>query len=110
MQLSTSTGQLSEAKQRVLDALLNHEKPARRGSSGAITRSNTSAPVPLSLMQEQLWLLETSTLDIPPLYNESITLKMKGALSVSALERSLAEIIRRHEIWRTTYHTFDGRA
>lgn len=110
MEPIASIGHLSETKRRLLDALLSHEKPVRRGSSRAITRRNTSVPVPLSLMQEQLWLLETSTLDIPPLYNESITLKMKGALSVSALERSLAEIIRRHEIWRTTYHTFDGRA
>ena len=110
MEPIASIGHLSEAKRRLLDVLLSHEKPVRRGISGAIPRRTDPVPVPPSLMQEQLWLLETSSPTIPPLYNESITLKMKGALSVAVLERSLAEIIRRHEIWRTTYHTLDGRA
>jgi hypothetical protein len=60
-------------------------------------------PSPLSLSQEQLWLREQGTHDIPPLYNECITIRMAEALDVPVLERSLAEVIRRHEIWRTSY-------
>jgi hypothetical protein len=32
-----------------------------------------------------------------------------GPLDLAALERSIAEIIRRHEIWRTTFNVVDGR-
>jgi hypothetical protein len=34
---------------------------------------------------------------------------MAGTLDLSILERSLAEIIRRHEIWRTTYDIRNGQ-
>src|SRR5437879_7929700 len=34
---------------------------------------------------------------------------MIGPIQVSLLERSLAEIIRRHEIWRTSYVTTNGQ-
>jgi hypothetical protein len=44
-----------------------------------------------------------------PLYNESITIYRTGPLDVSILEQSLAEIIRRHEIWRTTFDMIEGR-
>ncbi len=53
-------------------------------------------------------LAEQNT-DKPPFYNECITVFRTGSLDVQALERSLTEIIRRHEIWRTTYDTVDGR-
>lgn len=61
---------------------------------------------PLSLAQEQLW---RHSLEIPiPLYNESITLHLNGPLMVEALERSMGEIIRRHEIWRTSFKLIGG--
>lgn len=64
------------------------------------------AAAPLSLAQEQIW---RHALEIPvPLYNESITLYRNGPLEVEALERSLAEVIRRHEIWRTSFKLIGG--
>jgi len=104
-----SIGHLSEAKRRLLDALLSHEKPVRRGSSRAITRRNTSASVPLSLAQEEIWHRAQDGIDKPPFYNESITIHRQGALDVAALQQSLTEIVRRHEAWRTTFHTLDGQ-
>jgi len=104
-----SIGQLSETKRRLLDALLNHEKPIRRGSSGAVTRRNTSAPVPLSLAQEEIWRRALEGIDKPPFYNESITIHRRGALDVDALQQSLTEIVKRHEAWRTTFDVLDGQ-
>lgn len=37
------------------------------------------------------------------IYNEPITIHRRGELNISALERSFAEIVRRHEAWRTTF-------
>src|SRR5215831_3485768 len=64
--------------------------------------------VPLSLAQEYLWR-HTQTAATPLLYNESITLYRNGPLDIALLERSLTEVIRRHEIWRTTYETVGGQ-
>jgi hypothetical protein len=38
-----------------------------------------------------------------------ITIHRKGPLDAAVIERSLLEIIRRHEIWRTTFGEVDGR-
>jgi surfactin family lipopeptide synthetase A len=109
MQLITSTGQLSEAKQRVFDALLNRERTVGRARSGAITRGNDSAAVPLSLAQEEIWHRAQDGIDKPPFYNESITIHRTETLDVSALQQSLTEIVRRHEAWRTTFDILDGQ-
>jgi len=42
-------------------------------------------------------------------YNFQATLKFTGSLDVMALERSLGEIVRRHEILHTTFPSIDGR-
>ena len=75
----------------------------------AITSRPSDGGAPLSVAQEGFWLQEKSSADIRRLYNESISLRMKGALDIGVLERSFAEILRRHEIWRTTYAMREGR-
>src|SRR5438874_1115852 len=56
----------------------------------------------LSFAQQRLWFLqwlEPSNVA----YNLSVPLRLSGALHVSALERSLNEIARRHETMRTSF-------
>src|SRR5262249_15226036 len=43
-----------------------------------------------------------------PIYNEALTVGYTGPLDRHALEYSFNEIIRRHEIWRTTFAVQDG--
>ncbi|MEN8220852.1 MAG: condensation domain-containing protein [Pseudomonadota bacterium] len=57
--------------------------------------------LPLSFAQERLWLLHQLEPD-SPIYNKSIIQRLKGPLNVAALEQSLNEILRRHEVLRTT--------
>jgi amino acid adenylation domain-containing protein len=62
---------------------------------------------PLSFGQERLWLTHLLEPD-SPVYNMPICLELRGKLDVSALERSLTEILRRHEILRTSIVIREG--
>jgi len=64
--------------------------------------------LPLSFSQERLWFLDqwdpgTSV------YNSSIAIRIQGKLDIAKLERSLTEIIRRHEVLRTTFQIIDDQ-
>jgi amino acid adenylation domain-containing protein len=55
---------------------------------------------PLSYQQEQLWVLDRFNPG-NAFYNIPITWRLKGDLNVPRLEKSLQEVVRRHEILRT---------
>ncbi len=57
---------------------------------------------PLSFAQERLWFLDRLEPD-SPLYNIPVALRLTGQLDPAVLERSLAEIVRRHGALRTTF-------
>jgi amino acid adenylation domain-containing protein len=63
---------------------------------------------PLSFGQERLWFLHQLEPDSPA-YVIPLALRIGGALDVDALERALSEIVRRHEVLRTTFTSLDGR-
>ena len=66
------------------------------------------APLPLSYAQQRLWFLD----QLEPgsaVYNLPIALRLTGVLDVTAWEKSLEEIVRRHEILRTIFPAQDGR-
>lgn len=71
-----------------------------------IRRPPNLKAVPLSFAQEQVWLHNQMAGDIP-LYNEGITVYRHGQLDIGVLERCFTEIIKRHEIWRTTFDVVD---
>src|SRR5580765_4107970 len=57
---------------------------------------------PLSYQQEQLWFLDRFHPGTA-FYNVSLTWRVKGDLDVAMLERSLQEVVRRHEGLRTCF-------
>ena len=61
----------------------------------------------LSFGQERLWLLHA--VQPTAAYNIPIGFRLRGALDRAALERSLAEIVRRHEVLRTVFPSVDMR-
>ncbi|HEU4556864.1 MAG TPA: amino acid adenylation domain-containing protein, partial [Longimicrobium sp.] len=66
-----------------------------------------TAPLPLSFAQERLWFIDrlqpgSTTYNIPAAW------RLGGALDRAALERSLGEIVRRHETLRTVFAEVDG--
>jgi amino acid adenylation domain-containing protein len=64
--------------------------------------------LPASFAQAQLWFLHQWQPD-SAMYNEPITVYLSGPIDLEALERSVHEIIRRHEILRTTFQAVDGQ-
>jgi aspartate racemase len=76
-------------------------------TAGITPRGAGAAAAPLSFAQQQVWLHAQLAPDLP-LYNEPLTIRRSGPLDAGALERALAEVIRRHQAWRTTFAVRDG--
>ncbi|HJP95294.1 MAG TPA: amino acid adenylation domain-containing protein, partial [Pyrinomonadaceae bacterium] len=75
----------------------------------SIPRRQTHTESPLSFSQQRLWFLH----ELEPgsaAYNLPRAFHLRGALNVTALERSFCEIIRRHEVLRTSFTSVDGKA
>ncbi|HEV2706805.1 MAG TPA: condensation domain-containing protein, partial [Pyrinomonadaceae bacterium] len=63
---------------------------------------------PLSFAQQRLWFFERFEPG-NPVYHINGAIRLKGSLNIDALSRSLQEIIRRHEILRTTILENEGQ-
>ncbi|WP_164003015.1 non-ribosomal peptide synthetase, partial [Pyxidicoccus caerfyrddinensis] len=59
-------------------------------------------PLPLSFAQQRLWFLDQLVPD-SAMYNLPAPLRLEGTLDTAALERSLTELVRRHEVLRTSF-------
>lgn len=73
----------------------------------ALRRSEDTTPVPLSFPQERIWFLE----QIVPgnlAYQAQATLHFRGPLDRAVLNAALTEIVKRHEIFRTSFHPEGG--
>ncbi|HEV2855904.1 MAG TPA: amino acid adenylation domain-containing protein [Thermoanaerobaculia bacterium] len=94
---------LSADKRDLLTALLR-----RRAVAGAVPeplpRMDRGGELPLSFAQQRLWFLNRFEPE-NPFYNEVFLVRFRGALDASALERSVAAIVARHEALRTVFPT-----
>ncbi len=101
------SAELSPAERAALVSRLKQQRAAERGGAQAIPRRGTAAPYPLSFAQQRLWFLEQLEPDGP--YKVPAAFRLRGPLQVAALERSVNEIISRHEVLRTTFAEIDGQ-
>lgn len=65
-------------------------------------------PLPLSFAQQRLWFLHELEEEQQALYNVSKAFELHGPLDIRALEQSVAAIVRRHEVLRTTFAMRNG--
>jgi amino acid adenylation domain-containing protein len=79
----------------------------RTGGETITRRPAGTGPLPLSFPQRQLWFLDQLAPG-NPFYNNPAALGLHGTLDVPALERSLTEVVRRHEALRTVFESVDG--
>jgi amino acid adenylation domain-containing protein len=83
-------------------------QPARDTSiSGRIPVRADWGPAPLSFAQERLWFLNQYSPESPA-YNTLAPLPLLEPINVAALQHSLTEMVRRHEVLRTTFRVIDG--
>jgi non-ribosomal peptide synthetase component F len=69
--------------------------------------SGPARTAPLSVSQEALWYLAR----LAPQrlsYNETVSIRKDGPFDAAAFRRAFAELVRRHEAWRTTFDVVDG--
>ena len=64
--------------------------------------------LPLSFSQQRLWFLEQLT-PANAAYHIPFTLRLSGSLNRAALKQAFSEIIRRHEVLRTTFAFGEGQ-
>ena len=105
--LTTRLANLSPAK-RVLLELRLKQTALDAGLKQTISRRKITSSAPLSFSQQRLWFLDQYEPN-SSVYNIPSALRLRGALDIGALEQSLNEIIRRHEILRTTFSMLDGK-
>ena len=94
-------------ERRALLELLLESREARTPATQAIAKRKQENNCPLSFAQERLWFLDQLEPG-NPFYNVATALRLKGELSVRALEFSISEIIKRHEVLRTTIPVMNG--
>lgn len=97
---------LSDTKRKLLNKFMQ-QKIAPPADNAICNRASAELCF-LSLSQEQLVIREQKIKRIP-LYNESFTLKFNQPMDREKLESSMAEVIHRHEIWRTHYDRVSGQ-
>ncbi len=92
-------------------ALVERIRDARRNGSRPVpplVRAGREGHLPLSYAQQRLWFID----QLEPgssAYNIPIAVRFKGKLDKNALQRSLSEIIRRHEVLRTAFPMVNGQ-
>jgi hypothetical protein len=102
----TTTG-LSAAKRELLARMLKQKGIGTAQAELIPRRSGPEEPCVLSFAQERVWFFE----QLEPgtaVYNVPAAVRLKGELDTPALERSLNEIVRRHESLRTIFLNVEG--
>lgn len=97
---------LSAEKRQLLEQYLK-TAGLNLSNSVILPRTRDTNVFPLSFAQQRLWFLD----QLEPggsVYNIPDTHYFDGPINLDALERSLSELIRRHEVLRTTFQSRNG--
>jgi amino acid adenylation domain-containing protein len=103
-----SLANISDAKRALLQKYLRGEVDDDLTLSRSIARRSSASAPRLSFAQERLWFLD-QLMPASPVFNVPIAVRLSTPVDLSALQLSLKEIARRHEVFRTTFITTDGK-
>ena len=90
------------------EAIEAEQREGSQMTTGPLEPVSRADDLVLSFAQERLWFID----QMEPgsaIYNLPVGLKLNGSLQSAALEQSLREIVRRHEVLRTRFVETDGR-
>ncbi len=104
-----STPDFSNEKEELLAFLLQDEDDSQEWSSTAdfIPRVDRQNDLPLSYSQQRLWFLYELTPD-KSAYNILAAIRLQGRLNFDAFNLAFQEIVKRHEVLRTSFVTHNG--
>ena len=101
---------LKENKNEIISFLTDEDKQPNSTSQLStnikLIKRNSSSPLLLSYAQQRLWFLN-QYLGPNAVYNMSMASRLCGEVNVTALIRSVEEIVCRHEVLRTRFEA-DG--
>jgi amino acid adenylation domain-containing protein len=95
------------ARQAEILAFIRQANQALKTGSEPIQPGLRPGNIPLSFSQQRLWFLNQLEPNSSA-YNIPAAVKITGKLNITALSESIREIIRRHEVLRTTFTVVDG--
>jgi amino acid adenylation domain-containing protein len=72
-----------------------------------IERVTRDAPIPLTFAQQRLWFLDQFQPGVPA-YNVCDAIELAREIDVPALRRAATELVRRHELLRTSFPSVEG--
>ncbi|HYR12145.1 MAG TPA: condensation domain-containing protein, partial [Longimicrobium sp.] len=99
----TGTSELSSAKRALREARLR----GRYQAAAPIVPRAQTGDAPLSHAQERLWFLDRMYPGLTA-FNLATALRLPGGVDEAALERAIAEVVRRHDALRTTFREVNG--
>ncbi|HKV35213.1 MAG TPA: amino acid adenylation domain-containing protein [Pyrinomonadaceae bacterium] len=99
---------LSPRKRELLEKLLAM-KGLELKPGLTLSRRERPSSVPVSFAQQRLWVLHQLDPGNPS-YNMPEAVRFAGPLNTTIFEKSLNEIVRRHEVLRTTFRTTEHEA
>ncbi|SDT84455.1 non-ribosomal peptide synthetase [Desulfobacula phenolica] len=90
-----------------IDQALKHGTAALKMDMPAISKADHGKKAPLSHAQQQMWLLDQLNPGSVS-YTVPNIIQLRTIVDMDALNKTLTELIRRHEILRTTFLSLDG--
>jgi amino acid adenylation domain-containing protein len=98
--------QLAARKAEIL-AFLQQANQASQDTP-EIQRTARDGSIPLSFSQHRIWLFDQLEPQNPA-YNIPASVRLIGPLNMAAIQASINEIVRRHEVLRTTFGSVNGQ-
>ena len=102
---------LTQSKLDLLSRLVRdkgHRSRQTRETVSQIARAVRAEQLPLSFAQERLWFIDQLEPESAA-YNIPQAVRLTGSLQVFALEQSVNELVRRHEVLRTSFVDMAGQ-
>jgi amino acid adenylation domain-containing protein len=103
LDLAKTLTKLPPGKRQLLELLIREQGVDLARLPISAHRSGVDS-FPLSFAQQRLWFLDKLEPGMP-IYNMPLMVKLTGELKIDVLERTFSELIRRHEVFRTSFPT-----